>query len=89
MVVDGKLRFGRECSQLFFVFEFPLHHRAVFGGEPRANKGEENFFVKLIQKLTLIQKRISLEIRFLSWNLEFLIPSYPSHDNFYGQIVRF
>ena len=45
MVVDGKLRFWRERNQLFFVFEFPLHFRAVFGGELRADEKELCRFV--------------------------------------------
>ena len=55
MVVDGKLRFGRECNQLFFVFEFPLHLRAVFGGELRTDKAVLLQIINIFRRTVLRQ----------------------------------
>lgn len=55
MVVDGKLRFGRERHPLFFVFEFPLHLYAVCGGELRANQAVLLQIVNIFRRTVLRQ----------------------------------
>ena len=55
MIIDGKLRFGRERHQLFFVFEFPLHLRAVFGGELRADEAVLLQIVNIFRRTVLRQ----------------------------------
>ena len=55
MIVDGKVRFGRERNQLFFMFEFPLHLRAVFGGEFYADKAVLLQIINICRRTVLRQ----------------------------------
>jgi hypothetical protein len=55
MIIDGKLRFGHERNQLFFMFEFPLHLRAVFGGELRADEAVLLQIVNIFRRTVLCQ----------------------------------
>ena len=55
MIVDGKLRFWRERNQLFFVFEFLLHLRAVFGGELCSDKAVLLQIINIFRRTVLRQ----------------------------------
>jgi hypothetical protein len=55
MIVDRKLRFWCERNQLFFIFEFPLNFRAVFGGELRTDKAVLLQIINIFQRTVLRQ----------------------------------